>query len=84
MGCAGHALVKTPHLDHLASRGTRFTRAYTPSPICVPARAALATGHYVHKNRCWTNAQAYRGVPDSWGHQLIRQGHRVDSLGKLH
>jgi len=84
MGCAGHALVKTPHLDHLASRGTRFTRAYTPSPICVPARAALATGQYVHKNRCWTNAQAYRGVPDSWGHQLIRQGHRVDSIGKLH
>ena len=84
MGCAGHALVKTPHLDRLASRGTRFTRAYTPSPICVPARAALATGQYVHKNRCWANAQAYRGVPVSWGHQLMRQGHRVDSIGKLH
>ena len=84
MGCAGHALVKTPHLDQLASRGTRFTRAYTPSPICVPARAALATGQYVNKNRCWSNAQAYQGTPLSWGHQLLRQGHRVDSIGKLH
>ena len=84
MGCAGHSLVKTPHLDRLASDGTRFTRAYTPSPICVPARASLATGQYVHKNRCWSNAQAYQGEPVSWGHQLMRQGHRVDSIGKLH
>ena len=84
MGCAGHGLVKTPHLDQLASRGTRFTKAYTPSPICVPARASLATGQYVHKNRCWSNAQAYEGTPTSWGHQLIRQSHRVDSIGKLH
>lgn len=84
MGCAGHSLVKTPHLDRLASNGTRFTRAYTPSPICVPARASLATGQYVHKNRCWSNAQAYQGEPVSWGHQLMRQGHRVDSIGKLH
>ena len=84
MGCAGHPLVETPHLDRLASNGTRFTSAYTPSPICVPARASLATGQYVHKNRCWSNAQAYQGEPVSWGHQLMRQGHRVDSIGKLH
>jgi len=44
LGCADHALVKTPHLDALAASGTRFTQAYTPSPICVPARASLATG----------------------------------------
>jgi len=33
MGCAGHDFVKTPNLDALAARGTRFTNAYTPSPI---------------------------------------------------
>jgi len=84
LGCYGHDLVQTPHLDRLASEGTRFTQAYTPSPICVPARAALATGQYVHRTRCWSNAQAYQGTPPSWGHQLIRQGHRADSIGKLH
>src|SRR6478752_7197998 len=42
MGCAGHPLIKTPALDALAQRGTRFSNAYTPSPICVPARASLA------------------------------------------
>ena len=84
LGCADHALVKTPHLDALAASGTRFTQAYTPSPICVPARASLATGQYVHKNRCWSNAQAYAGEPKSWGHHLISQGHSVDAIGKLH
>jgi choline-sulfatase len=84
LGCYGHPLVKTPNLDRLAARGTRFTNAYTPSPICVPARAALATGQYVHATRCWSNAQAYQGVPSSWGHRLQQHGYRVDSIGKLH
>ena len=84
LGCYGHAQVKTPNLDRLAARGTRFTNAYTPSPICVPARASLAAGEYVHKTRCWSNAQAYQGDPESWGHRLQSQGHRVDSIGKLH
>lgn len=84
LGCYGHDLVQTPHLDGLSQRGTRFTRAYTPSPICVPARASLATGQYVHRTRCWSNAQAYQGSPDSWGHVLQRSGCRADSIGKLH
>jgi len=84
LGCYGHSLVKTPNLDRLAASGTRFSNAYTPSPICVPARASLAAGEYVYKTRCWSNAQAYQGEPQSWGHRLQAQGHRVDSIGKLH
>jgi len=33
--------VQTPHLRRLASTGTTFTRCYSESPVCVPARAAL-------------------------------------------
>src|SRR3954470_6724320 len=84
LGCYGHALVKTPHLDALAARGTRFTSAYTNCPICVPARASFATGRYVHEHRCWDNAIAYDGRLPSWGHRLMAQGHRVTSIGKLH
>lgn len=84
LGCAGHPLVQTDNLDRLAERGTRFTRAYTPSPICVPARAALATGRYVHATRCWSNAQAYHGEPRGWGHVLQDHDIRVDAIGKLH
>ncbi len=84
LGCYDHPLVKTPNLDKLAERGIRFENAYTTSPICVPARASLATGEYVHKTRCWSNAQAYGGQPRSWGHQLQSQGINVESIGKLH
>jgi choline-sulfatase len=83
-GCYGNALVKTPHLDALAARGTRFTRAYTPCPICVPARAALATGRHVFQTRAWDNAHPYHGEIPSWGHRLMQAQHEVVSIGKLH
>jgi len=83
-GCYGNEIVKTPNLDRLAARGTRFTSAYTPCPICVPARTSLATGRYVYQTGSWDNAHAYRGEIPSWGHRLMAQGHRVDSIGKLH
>jgi choline-sulfatase len=83
-GCYGHPMVRTPNLDALAARGTRFTSAYTNCPICVPARASFATGRYVHETRCWDNAIAYEGKPASWGHRLMEQGHHVASIGKLH
>jgi choline-sulfatase len=84
LGCYGHPLIRTPNLDRLAERGTRFTNAYTNCPICVPARASFATGQYVHKIRYWDNAIAYDGRVPSWGHRLMAQGHRVTSIGKLH
>ena len=84
MGCAGHPFVRTPHLDQLATRGMRFTNAYTPSPICVPARAAFTTGRYVHQTGHWDNAMPYTGTPEGWGHQLQRNGVVVESIGKLH
>ena len=84
MGCAGHRFVKTPHLDRLAARGVRFANAYTPCPVCVPARASLATGRYVHDIGYWDNAIAYDGRLPSWGHRLQAAGMRVESIGKLH
>jgi len=84
MVTAGHALAQTPNLDRLAARGTRFTSAYTASPICVPARAAFATGKYQHQIGYWDNADAYDGAVPSWHHLLRAHGHRVVSIGKLH
>lgn len=84
MGCAGHPLVQTPHLDALAARGTRFTNAYTPSPICVPARAAMATGRPVHETGYWDSATPYDGRVPSWMHHLRDGGRPVTSIGKLH
>src|ERR687888_446111 len=71
-GCAGGA-------------GTRFTAAYTNTPICVPARACLATGRYAHTIDSWDNATPYVGTEaPSWGHRLTTQGYKVTTIGKLH
>ena len=83
-GCYGHPLVQTPHLDALAARGTRFQNAYTNCPICVPARASLATGRYVHQIGYWDNGHPYDGTPASWHQRLREQGFCCDSIGKLH
>ena len=84
LSCAGHAIVRTPNIDRLAARGTRFTAAYTPCPICVPARASLATGRYVHEIGYWDNAMGYDGRVPGWGARLQAAGVRVESIGKLH
>jgi uncharacterized sulfatase len=44
LGCYGHPLAKTPNIDALAARGVRFANAFTPYPLCGPARAAALTG----------------------------------------
>ena len=43
-GCYGNRELQTPTLDALAATGTRFENAYTPTPVCSPARACLLTG----------------------------------------
>lgn len=84
LGCYGSPVAQTPALDTLARQGMRFSRAYTPSPICIPARACLATGTHVHENRCWSSAEPYHGQHESWMHRLRECGHAAVSIGKLH
>jgi choline-sulfatase len=83
-GCYGHEFIRTPNIDALAARGTRFTTAYTNSAICVPARAALATGRYVFETRYWDNSHGYDGRVKSWHHLSGEQGCGVTAIGKLH
>jgi choline-sulfatase len=84
LGCHGHPTVRTPNLDRLAARGTRFANAYTNCPICIPARASFATGRYTFETSCWDNAIAYTGTPPSWGHALREKNVPSYSIGKLH
>ncbi len=84
MGCMGHPIVQTPNLDRLATRGTVFENAYTPSPMCVPTRAAVACGDYVHRIRHWDSATPYDGQRPSWMRRVRDAGQDVVSIGKLH
>ena len=83
-GCYGNWTVRTPNLDALAARGVVFENAYCNSPICVPSRASLATGDYVHRTGYWDSAAAYDGRIPSWHHRVREAGHDMVSIGKLH
>lgn len=49
LGCYGSPFVRTPNLDRLANEGVRFQNAFTPFPVCTPARGSLWTGLYPHR-----------------------------------
>ena len=46
LSCYGRPDYRTPVLDRLAAEGTRFTQAYSASPVCTPTRCAFLTGQY--------------------------------------
>ncbi|MEM7232810.1 MAG: sulfatase [Planctomycetota bacterium] len=49
-GFMGHEVIKTPHLDRLASQSLLFTRGYVTTSLCRPSLATLATGLYPHQH----------------------------------
>lgn len=87
LGCYGHPVVKSPNLDHLASQGIRFDRAYCQYPVCGPSRASLMTGLRPDSTRIFDNNIAVRetmpGVVTL--PQLFRnQGWRSVRAGKMY
>ncbi|MCZ2293215.1 MAG: sulfatase-like hydrolase/transferase [Burkholderiales bacterium] len=51
LGCYGGSPEVSPNLDRLAREGLRFTRAYSNSPVCSPARFAMITGRWQYRLR---------------------------------
>jgi choline-sulfatase len=83
-GCYGHRSVKTPTIDALAARGVVFDAAYTPSPICCPARAAMMTGRHTHVIEVWDNASPLRSDWPTFAHSFRAAGYRTALCGKMH
>jgi len=85
LGVAGRR-VRTPHLDLLASQGTRFDACITPNVVCMPARASMLTGllpltHGTHDNGIdLDEATGERGFAGT----LTRAGYRTAFIGKAH
>lgn len=53
-----NGLSKTPNIDRLISESIYFTSAYSSSPVCGPARAALLTGRYPQRTGVVSLSQA--------------------------
>jgi len=89
LSCYGARHIHTPHIDSLCERGIRFEHCITPSPICVPARAALLTGLNgiktgVVDNNHWLPVDRQAQGLTTWAEELQRRGYQTAAIGKMH
>ncbi len=87
MSCRmGKQLINTPAMDSLAANGMVFTRAYTPNPLCMPARNSLFTGRYPHETGVTRNVQVNVDPAEftCMGMYFRRAGYETAYYGKWH
>lgn len=87
LGVNGHPILETPNLDRLAAQGMNFSRAFTPSPVCVPTRASLQTGTWATRHLAIANpgTEAPRHFRDdlpAFSQVLHNAGYRLGMVGK--
>ena len=77
--------METPHMDRIAAEGVRFSRCVTNSPVCIPTRRSMATGHYPHNTGIWRN-QTTTLDPEApnWMRAVRDAGYRTSVFGKTH
>jgi arylsulfatase A-like enzyme len=84
----GHPLVKTPHLDKLAARGTTFLNAHCQSPLCNPSRTSLLFGRRPTSTGIYGLSPAPRELPllksaASLPQYFAAQGYHTYATGKI-
>jgi len=91
LGCYGNRFVVSPHVDRLAARGTRFSHAFTPWPVCTPARGTMWTGVYPHRHQLIDNVygvdnafDGVAGVKTTVFDLLRAAGYTTAHFGKWH
>jgi arylsulfatase len=89
LSCYGAGFIDTPHIDSLADDGVFYPNAWSPSPVCVPARCVLLTGRDAVANGVLGNQHFLR--PDleatgvrTWAQILSDAGYLTASIGKMH
>jgi len=84
LGCDGHPVVRTPNLDRLAREGARFRHAYSTTPTCTPARAALLTGLSPWNHGLLGYTQIPARYPFTKPRALAEAGYWTMAIGKNH
>jgi len=89
LGCFGATDIETPHVDHLAREGIRFTDFYSASAVCTPSRAALLTGRMPQRMGVVGVyfPESFTGMPTdelTMAEMLQEQGYATSAVGKWH
>ncbi len=84
LGCAGHPVVQTPHLDALAKDGIRFTRACVTTSICGVSRASLLTGQWMSRHGNEAFAMFKTPWAETFPALLRAKGYWIGHVGKWH
>ncbi|MHB1568112.1 MAG: choline-sulfatase, partial [Solirubrobacteraceae bacterium] len=80
----GHRVVSAPHLSELAAGATVFDSAYTPFPLCAPARSAMITGRFASRIGVFDNAAELGATTPTLAHALRDAGYHTAVAGKMH
>lgn len=83
-GYAGSSVVRTPVLDQLARTGVTFSNAYTPSPICIPARQSLMSGLLPRNAGCEKFEHDLPPGSMTFARRFAEHGYDTVACGKLH
>jgi arylsulfatase A-like enzyme len=84
LGCAGHPVLKTPHIDSIAARGTFFERFYVATPVCMPNRATLMTGRVPSVHGVRSNGSPLSLFSNTFVDALRAAGYATALIGKSH
>lgn len=84
LGCYGNAIVRTPSIDSIAVRGTRFTHNYVANPICMPNRSSIMTGRLPSLHGVRHNGIALSREHTTFVEVLRAGGYKTAIIGKAH
>jgi choline-sulfatase len=82
--CYGSKWAYSPNLDRIAESGVLFESAYTPSPVCVPARCAVLTGNYGSTTGVLHNQAKLPARTQFLTWSFEQAGYQTASFGKKH
>ncbi len=86
LGCYGDPIARTPNIDALAARGTRFENSFVSHSICWVSRTTILTGLYGRSFGTSDDPESARpeAVEKLYSDLLREQGYRTGYFGKWH